>query len=256
MRRTFVVLFLLLTATIAVAQDEAPKNPFPEPSPNKVYVRRVSLGISANFLAMDPFQNESQSLILDGPPHTEYQAKTTPGVNIAGFGGLVQFAITGRFALALEPSLRNVKYTTATDVFVGTDNPATTQDDRKQSHIDETTASRFFDVPVMVRYYLKDRHQEGTRWFFDGGGVWRLARNVTTEKKTSVDDTTTNDNTAAAHRARTTGFTGGVGAQFIDDVGIRVVPEFRYTRWLDRTFDSISAQSRKNQAEFILSVTF
>lgn len=252
-------LLFLVAAAVAVAQEQPSEkiaSPFPESSPNKVYVRRFSLGLSVNLLAIDPFRNESQNQILEGPPRTEYQAKTTPGVNIGGFGGRIQFALTGRFALAIDGALHTVKYTTAIDQYVGTDNPDTTQDERKRSRIDETTSARLLDVPVLVRYYLKDRHEEGNRWFFEGGPSWRLARRATTQKTTKVDDKETIDNTPATHRASTPGFTMGVGMQLIDDLGIRVVPEFRYTRWLDPSFDSLSARSRQNQAEFILSLTF
>jgi hypothetical protein len=52
------------------------------------------------------------------------------------------------------------------------------------------------------------------------------------------------------------GLTGGIGAQFVDDFGVKLVPEFRYTRWIQPTFDTLSTFSRKNQFEAIVSITF
>jgi hypothetical protein len=42
----------------------------------------------------------------------------------------------------------------------------------------------------------------------------------------------------------------------VDDFGVKLVPEFRYTRWIQPTFDTLSTFSRKNQFEAIVSITF
>jgi hypothetical protein len=49
---------------------------------------------------------------------------------------------------------------------------------------------------------------------------------------------------------------GGAGVQLIDPVGIRVVPEVRYTRWLNPLIDDYTAHSQRNQVEGSLSLTF
>ncbi len=43
---------------------------------------------------------------------------------------------------------------------------------------------------------------------------------------------------------------------FIDDMKIRFIPEVRYTRWMGRTFDTLSTQSRVDQIEGTISITF
>ena len=52
------------------------------------------------------------------------------------------------------------------------------------------------------------------------------------------------------------GATAGVGLQLVDPIGVRVVPEVRYTRWFGSVFDNRATRSRPDQVEFVLSLTF
>jgi hypothetical protein len=52
------------------------------------------------------------------------------------------------------------------------------------------------------------------------------------------------------------GVTAGFGAQLIDPLGVRVIPEVRYTRWLGLNFDVPAAHSRRDQIEFVFSLAF
>ena len=56
--------------------------------------------------------------------------------------------------------------------------------------------------------------------------------------------------------ANVLGFTAGIGGQFIDDFGIRAIPEVRYTRWMGYPFDSVHGKTRKNQIEIVLTFAF
>ncbi len=44
--------------------------------------------------------------------------------------------------------------------------------------------------------------------------------------------------------------------QLIDEVGIRVVPGVRYTRWMGETFKSPATATQRNQIEAMISLTF
>ena len=44
--------------------------------------------------------------------------------------------------------------------------------------------------------------------------------------------------------------------QFVDEFGIHVVPEVRYTRWINPTFDNLTTSSQRNQVEAAISLTF
>jgi hypothetical protein len=48
----------------------------------------------------------------------------------------------------------------------------------------------------------------------------------------------------------------GAGIQFVDEFGIHVVPEFRYTRWEERVFENLTTRSQVNQIEADISLTF
>jgi hypothetical protein len=47
-----------------------------------------------------------------------------------------------------------------------------------------------------------------------------------------------------------------MGLQLIDPFGIRVVPEVRYTRWLDDMFYYQSTITQRNQIEAVISLSF
>jgi len=57
------------------------------------------------------------------------------------------------------------------------------------------------------------------------------------------------------HRS-SVGVVAGVGVQFDDEFGIHVVPEVRYTRWINPTFDNLSTNTQRNQVEAAISLTF
>jgi hypothetical protein len=140
---------------------------------------------------------------------------------------------------------------------VGTDNPNTATDERRGTRFDEDTQARLLDIPVMLRFYGKDRTEEGHRWFAGIGPELRYAGQVRTHRSvTHPDQTITEDNTPVSYRKRSLGATVGFGGQFVDAVGIRVIPEVRYTRWLNSTFGGVSGRSRRQQIEILISLAF
>jgi hypothetical protein len=48
----------------------------------------------------------------------------------------------------------------------------------------------------------------------------------------------------------------GAGILLIDPLGIHVVPEIRYTRWIDQIFNGPSTTTSQNQLEGTLSLSF
>ena len=48
----------------------------------------------------------------------------------------------------------------------------------------------------------------------------------------------------------------GIGGQFIDPIGIRLVPEVRYTRWFAEPFNKFTTATKRYQIEIGLSLTF
>ena len=52
------------------------------------------------------------------------------------------------------------------------------------------------------------------------------------------------------------GYVVGAGLQFIDPFGIRVVPEIRYTRWMQEIFNNLSTHTQQNQLEANITLSF
>ncbi|MBK9167698.1 MAG: hypothetical protein IPM24_09565 [Bryobacterales bacterium] len=242
MNRTKALLFLFLCPIGAMwlqGQDGDP-----------VYVRRISAGIIGAISPLDSVRSEKRVTNLDTTPPTEVQAESRASSSMLGYGFVVQAAITDRTAIAISPILRKAKFETFRAVIVGVNQPQGT-------NIDEDVRAGYLDVPVLGRWYGKSRWDEGPRFFLEGGPTMRWVRNVRTQRDTlSPNQTRTSDNIPIEHRKRFLGATAGFGLQFIDDIGIRVVPEFRYTRWLASAFDTTSARSRRDQFEVLVSITF
>ena len=244
----------LLTAPAILAQsstggdDEKPK----------AYVRRFSAGATFTVLGLGLVPNHTTTSSTTSPAvaGTYY---TTGASQRIGYGITATGAITGHFALNASLLYRRIGYLMTSDVYLGTLDPNATTDTRTRITNDEDTRAHLFDLPVVVRWYNLDRHTRGTRWFAEGGGVLRRVSNIRTSIDQSVDSGTTTccTTTPAAPAHRTTrGFVAGLGFQAIDPFGIRVVPEVRYTRWLNQTFSSYSTGMQRNQLEINLSVTF
>ena len=93
----------------------------------------------------------------------------------------------------------------------------------------------------------------------EGGGALRRISNIKSSIDTTVDSGTrsccvTIPITPA--RRSIHGFVGGLGAQFIDPFGIRVIPEVRYTRWQGKILDNLSTGVQVNQVEAMVTISF
>ncbi len=190
---------------------------------------------------------------------TEYQ--TTGASSRIGYGITIQARITDHFYVDLSGLLRRIGYqltttvsTTTTSVLNGTTYPVTTT---TSAH--EDTRARLIDIPFLVRYYGTGKRPTSPRWFLEAGGAWRLANDI----RTSLDTTDasgivtccTFTPTVPQHRS-SVGAVAGAGIQFVDEFGIHVVPEVRYTRWINPTFDDLTTRSQRNQVEAAISLTF
>jgi hypothetical protein len=190
---------------------------------------------------------------------TQYQTKGASGR--IGYGLTVQARITNHFYVDLSGLIRHIGYqetttvaTTTTGVLNGSTYPITTT---TSTH--EDTRARLIDIPFLVRYYGTGKRPTSPRWFLEAGGAWRLANQI----RTSLDSTDASGNVTCCtttpvvpkHRSGV-GMVVGAGMQFVDEFGIHVVPEVRYTRWLDSTFENLSTTTNHNQVEADISLTF
>jgi hypothetical protein len=224
----------------------------------KAYVRRFSAGIS---LDIAPFSLVGKQNIVEKPananPPLEIDSSVDPQSGRFGIGATFQVAISNRMTIAVQPSFRKIHFHAFLQEYVGVDNSSTILDERVLTQVNEDTKATFFDVPVLVRRYSKSRFDRGPRWFWEGGGVMRFTRSVTMARDTvPPQGDTIHDTIPLPYNSTTTGVTTGIGGQFIDDFGIRVIPEVRYTYWFGQPFDSYHGSTRKNQVEIVMTFSF
>jgi hypothetical protein len=248
-----------LAAAAAYAQTQAPAPPVqPEVLQPGTYVRRVSIGASLSVMGLLAVPKGDANVVTAGPAIDSLYS-TTDASKRVGFGATAQVAVTERFAVSASVLIRKVGFKKNSDIFKGADNPLTIADERTYMVQNEDTRARFMDIPVTVRYYFKDRHTSGPRGFVEGGAAIRRVSHVSTAIDTTINDgaLTCCDNTPAPVARRTVrGLVAGAGLQFIDPVGVRVVPQIRYTRWTGLPFDSPSVSIQRNQIEAVISLTF
>src|SRR5262249_34864321 len=124
---------------------------------------------------------------------------------------------------------------------------------------DEDTRTRLIDIPILLRYYNIGRHTPGPRWFVEGGAEWRKTNNLRSSLATTDANGTTSCCTSAPGvpaRNNAKGVVSGAGVQLIDPLGIRVVPEVRYTRWFDSIFNATTTNMQRNEVTASFSLTF
>lgn len=223
------------------------------------YVRRISAGATLSIEALGIMKAASSTVATASNITTGYH--TTNASERLGYGVTIQAGITDHFAVAFGAFLRRIGYQLTTTVATTTNVlegsvvvPVTTT---TSTH--EDTRGSLIDIPVMLRYFKKNRHTPGARWFVEAGGAWRDARSIrSTQDATDVSGVPTccTFTPAPATNKTVRGLIAGAGFQLIDPLGIRVVPEVRYTRWLDQVFNVNSTHMQQNQVEVAITLSF
>jgi hypothetical protein len=245
-----------LAAAVTVLHAQAPE---PVDLERPTYVRRISAGASLAVPTFDLMKPGYDSFAQTTPP-LQSSIESTAKYHWAGGGVMLQVAILEKLAVNLNAFYRKAEYSYTETIVAGTDNLTTPLDDRTFTTIEGWTRIRYLDIPVLARVYNLGRHRRGNRWFFEAGPNTRTVRKVRTNTVTTDNDgnLSYNYNASLQHPYKRTalGVTAGIGGQFIDPLGIRVIPEVRYTRWLNLNFDVPATHSRRDQIEFVFSLAF
>ena len=234
-----------------------PPKPEPAPLTGEVYVRRFSAGgfFTVQTFASIPSATTDQTVSTN----VTVNSKTEADKRLFGGGIALQVALTNRFAVAADLVIRRSSFKATDITYQGVDDTTTTADERTKSTKETQTRADLTDIPILLRYYTKDRTRPGRRRFYEGGVAFRNVHSIHSFGQTTANDGTVNccDETPLTPANKLlTGFVAGVGWQFIDDMKIRIIPEVRYTRWMGRTFDTLSTRSRVDQLEACVSITF
>ncbi len=229
-----------------------------------VFVRRFSAGGKFRYLPLETMAKGTLSTtVIDT---VDVDARSNGDSSSYGYGLTTQVAVTNKWAFALELLSSKIEYNTIREVTTFIVDPF--ENVLLETQVvsgNETTSARLWDIPLLVRYYHKSRFNRGPRVFFEGGAVVRRVTDINTSIETltsttnpNVEDMTDCCDKSPARIANPNALGGaaGIGFQLIDDVGIRVVPGFRYTRWFSNAFDDPPTRSEKNQLEVTIALTF
>jgi hypothetical protein len=235
--------FTLFVSSCAVFAQDAP-SPAANSTPSAVAkpgVRRFSAGGVLTFSGFRLMENLSVT-----QANATYTTKPS-GPRLAG-GGIVQYAFANRYAAAGQFLLRRARFETNSTFTLST--TASSQD---------FSSADFWEIPLTLRRYSRPHAEQGARWFAEGGMALRYTRNI----RSSLLSTDTAGRTVCcderpimAQHSPAAGLTLGAGYQVVDQFGLRLVPQFRYTRWLQPTFDQRSIRSRRDQIEAGVAITF
>lgn len=247
----------VVTPAPAASADEKPLEPLAMPE-SPAIVRRFSFGLSAAFLPWDPVKGgDFSGILLPGP--LDVQSSSGPKSKWYGGGLAMQVTLNNRFALAVNAIVRQAGFQIYSNVIEGIDNPTTPSVDERKYYIANNESHAYYmDLPVLVRFYNKSHRKDGKRWFAELGGTARHVWNVKTSiTKEDVNGSTCCDNTPARiHKQNALGATAGAGMHFVDDFGLRIIPEVRYTRWFADSFRLYGVRGRRDQIELMLTIGF
>jgi len=251
---------LLLGGLVAVpalrAQTPAPSQPQQQQQKQKSLLKRFSFGGRVSVLAMQTMNEEDTSSSTSEPP-LQTTSIVSPSASRIGGGLTMEFAIKDNIGLGVDVIYRQAGFKQIHEVVGGTDDPATPEDDRIYTRSYARTRGNYWDVPVVARFY-SGGVDSGVRAFVGGGMAMRHVSSIRSFRETlywsgenEVDETPVKPANSTIF-----GVVVGGGFELRSSAGLKVMPEVRYTYWLERTFDAPPVQSKKSQIEFLLGFTF
>ena len=223
--------------------------------------RRVLIGVRARYFpipSMSVMGSRTDLATTTSPaPVRDWSFDTASQSNRISGGPRVEILAGRKWKFSVEVLFDRLKYTKFTSAAWGTDDPATTNDERSHMFRSEDTRASLWDVPVLAQY-----HGFGAgRWskfYLTGGAALRTITGIHSSLLTTYPDTSTATlkYSAAPSKRNLIGGVIGAGFQIVDDFKIHWTPEVRYTRWAGSTFGSDSTVSPRNQLEVGLGFTF
>ncbi len=177
----------------------------------------------------------------------DYSYQTTSSSPYMGIGPAIEYLLRQNLVLGVDFLHHSAQYARTVGV--------TNSDDETDTTV-ETTRMTYWDIPLHVQWLGPPRLPR--RMFVSIGGVYRHVGHIRTGNETTYSDGTTDYNETPVKSVRTNlfGASAGLGFRFVDQFGIKVTPEVRYTRWFGNTFSAISTRSEPGQLEAIIGLTF
>jgi hypothetical protein len=225
-------------------------------------VRRPSVGFRVNYFADPEFKAGSASAVTTNPAANYAYTATTDSTKFVP-EPFVEYRLKKRLSIGVEFRLHTVEFQQVDQIRTGVLPPGvtsgSTNDTRPVTTITATTQARYWEFPLLARYYGLQKSSGLLRHMYLAGGLeYRHVGDIRTGTDYVYADGTTNYNEVPATPNRTNqiGAVVGIGVRFIDDFNIKVAPEIRFTRWVGTTFQGPGYVSEANQLEAGLGISF
>jgi hypothetical protein len=164
--------------------------------------------------------------------------------------------ITDRWGLSVDALFSRAGYDASSKTET---QPEGEEDPEFISALYERTRADYWDLPVLARYYYTGFQDDPARLFISAGVSARAVSGIHTYSENFVEKDKRSDTSAAPvkpdHRAVLGAVVGG-GLRLLDEVGLKVDMEVRYTRWIQRVFDSSVARSSANEGTVYIGFSF
>jgi hypothetical protein len=221
-------------------------------------LRRFSAGLTLSVQALKTIKPNTSSVITTSPAVDSLYTTASDSGRV-GYGVNAQIGLTEHFTVNGSLILRKIAYTMTSSIIEGVDIAGTSADERRFTNRNEDTRARFYDLPLTLRYYQEASAKHRLRWFFEGGPAYRRVTKIKTSITTQVntaDPVCCNTTPANPSKRTLLGFVAGIGLHAVDPLGIRVIPQVRYTRWMGESFNNFSTITQRNQIEGVISISF
>jgi hypothetical protein len=174
------------------------------------------------------------------PPLTSRQAATST-TNPYILGPTVELRLPSNLAIELDALFRHFRYQTS--VCASTSCSLT------------TITSNVWEVPLLLKYNVR---RKIVKPYIDGGMVWDRLQGLSAndiESSGFGPPTTLSVKPFELKDATSIGLVLGAGVEIPAGL-MRISPEIRYTRWTSQQFAGHLINSKANQADFLLGITF
>lgn len=241
----------LLATTITGVNAQTRQTPTPPES------KRLSVGAIVGFAITGTSQDVASSVNTSAttPPTVTDTLVESKGAPFTG-GGSIRYDFSERLGGGVDVLYRRGGYNSTINISEQITDSNSSADLLLSTY--EETRAHLWDIPILGRYYFKDRSAGGVRPYVTGGLALRFATGVSSLTEITDEDrvTDTDLTTVGPANGSTIGGVLGLGFRAADDVGVKVDVEFRYTRWADPIFQSGPANSNNNQADVLVAFTF
>jgi len=257
MRKIRVLLLILIAccAPNASAQQAPSSAAFDSGS------RNWSIGLRTGIRFLNPISSVDAAVSdadTDPPQTTTIASKST--AKRYPVGPTVHYQVSDRWGITFDALFSRVGYDASSTTETQPDPDDENSEAEFISALYERTRADFWDFPVMARYYCTGFQEDPARLFIAGGlgvrtvsGIKTFSESVVGEDE-ELRDTSAEPVTPARRTVLGAVVSGGFRLQ--DEVGLKIDLEVRYTRWVQRIFDSSVARSSPNEGAVTVSFSF